>query len=124
MRGAVMRSLARNRQPFAYAHALEAEEIFDEYGHRTGAYRQAWSAKIETEANISPDKGAVGVEAFGAFADYDRVICYTVDDGIGLREMDAVWIDADPSGKHDYVVRRIGRSLNSILAAVKKVDVS
>lgn len=119
-----MRSLARNRQPFAYAHALDPEEVLDEYGHHTGSYRQKWSEQIDSGANISPDKGVVGVEAFGAFADYDRVICYTANDGIDLRELDAVWIDADRAGKHDYVVRRIGRSLNCILAAVQKVDVS
>ena len=64
-----MRSLARNRQPFAYAHALDPEEVLDEYGHHTGSYRQKWSEQIESGANISPDKGVVGVEAFGAEGD-------------------------------------------------------
>ncbi len=119
-----MRSLDRNKQPFAYAHALEPEEVLDAAGNRTGSSRPVWSEKIGARANISPDRGAVGVEIFGAFADYDRVICYTPTDRIDLREMDAVWIDADRAGKHDYVVRRVGRSPNGILAAVQKVVVS
>lgn len=119
-----MRSLARNKQSFAYAHALDPVEVLDTGGNRTGSYKPAWGELVEARANISPDRGAVGVEVFGAFADYDRVICYTSTDRIDLREMDAVWIDADRAGKHDYVVRRIGRSINGILAAVQKVVVS
>lgn len=119
-----MRSLARNRQPFAYAHALDPVEVLDADGNRTGAVKPLWGEMIEAKANISPDRGTVGVEAFGAFADYDRVICYTPADRIDLRELDAVWIDADRAGKHDYVVRRIGRSINGILAAVQRVVVS
>ncbi len=119
-----MRSLDRNKQPFAYAHALDRVEVLDADGNHTGSFKAAWSEQAEARANISPDRGAVGVEVFGAFADYDRVICYTPADGIDLRELDAVWIEADRAGKHDYVVRRIGRSINGILAAVQKVVVS
>ena len=119
-----MRSLERNKQPFAYAYALDSVEVLDADGNRTGSRRPVWGKQLTAKANISPDRGAVGVEIFGAFADYDRVICYTPADGIDLQEMCAVWIDADRSGKHDYVVRRIGRSINGILAAVQKVVVS
>lgn len=119
-----MRSLERNKIPFVYAHSLGNEEVLDENGNRTGSRRPVWGERKAAKANISPDRGAVAVEAFGAFADYDRVICYTPSDGIDLRELDAVWIDASTEEKHDYIVRRVARSINGVLAAVQRVVVS
>ncbi len=119
-----MRSLERNRRKFAYAHSLDPVELRDADGNRTGSFAISWGDMIEASANISPDRGAVGVEAFGAFADYDRVICYTAADGIDLHELDAVWIEADYLSPHDYVVRRVAKSPNGVLAAVGRVVVS
>ncbi|MBQ2768092.1 MAG: hypothetical protein IJF49_08475 [Clostridia bacterium] len=119
-----MRGLARNRVPFWYAHADGREEVVDENGNRTGSYRPKWGIIRAARANISPSRGAVGVESFGAYADYDRIICYSPHDGIELRELDAVWIDNARNSPHDYVVTRIARSKNSVLAAIRRVVVS
>ena len=119
-----MRCLARNRVSFLYAHAEEPEEVRDSNGNVSGSFSQRWGAIHSASANISPSRGAVGVESFGAYADYDRVICYAPSDGIKLRELDAVWIDNRRGESHDYVVTRVAMSKNSVLAAVRKVVVS
>jgi hypothetical protein len=119
-----MRSLARNKTPFLYAHADGREEIRDADGKRTGTFCTVWSAVRSASANISPSRGAVGVESFGAYIDYDRIICYSPTDGINLKETDAVWIDNTREEPHDYVVTRIARSHNGVLAAIRRVVVS
>lgn len=119
-----MRSLARNKTPFLYAHAVGREENRDANGMRTGGFRTIWGDIRSASANISPSRGAVGVESFGAYIDYDRIICYSPTDGINLKETDAVWIDNTREEPHDYVVTRIARSQNGVLAAIRRVVVS
>lgn len=119
-----MKTLERNQIPFAYAHAAEPEEILDEDGNRTGSFRQRWGEPQAARANISPSRGTVGIEAFGTSENYDRIICYTENDGIMLRELDAVWIDAGRDGAHDYMVVRVASSPCGRLAAVRRVEVS
>lgn len=126
-----MKTLNRNKTVFYYALYEGKEPIVDDYGNITGEYEVKYSDPHKFFANISAANGKADVEQFGANVDYDKVI---VGDGIfpQIDEYSILWIDTipviDTEGKtetpHDYVVKKIAKSLNSISVAVTKVEVS
>ena len=60
---------------------------------------------------------------FGGLENYDKVIVTDWMD-CPINEQTVLWIDKTPNdGEHDYIVRRVARSLNSISIAVSKVKV-
>lgn len=126
-----MKTLNRNKTVFYYALYEGKEPMVDDYGNATGEYEVKYSEPHKFFANISAANGKADVEQFGANVDYDKII---VGDNIFPRidEYSILWIDTvpviDTEGKtetpHDYVVKKIARSLNSISIAVSKVEVS
>ena len=126
-----MKTLNRNKTVFYYALYEGKEPMVDDYGNTTGEYEVKYSEPHKFFANISAANGKADVEQFGANVDYDKVI---VGDGIfpQIDEYSILWIDTVPvidiEGKtetpHDYVVKKIAKSLNSISVAVTKVEVS
>ena len=126
-----MRTLNRNKTVFYYALYEGKEPVIDDYGNVTGEYEVKYSRPKKFRANISAANGKADVEQFGANVDYDKVI---VGDNIfpQIDEYTIMWIDTVPvidnEGKtetpHDYIVKKIARSLNSISVAVSKVEVS
>lgn len=76
------------------------------------------------EANISPATGNAQSEVFGSLTGYDRVIV-TDDMTCPIDEQTVLFIDKVPEAQnpvHDYVVKRVAKSLNSISIAISKVD--
>lgn len=126
-----MKTLNRNKTAFYYALYEGKEPMVDDYGNATGEYEVKYSKPRKFFANISAANGKADVEQFGANVDYDKVI---VGDGIfpQIDEYSILWIDTvpviDTEGKteipHDYVVKKIAKSLNCISVAVTKVEVS
>ena len=126
-----MKTLNRNKTGFYYALYEGKEPIVDDYGNTTGEYEVKYSKPRNFFANISAANGKADVEQFGANVDYDKII---VGDNIfpQIDEYSILWIDTAPvidnEGKtetpHDYVVKKIAKSLNSISVAVSKVEVS
>lgn len=121
-----MRCLARNKQTFFYSLYSGKIELKDEYGNKTGEYDIEYTKPIECNANISSAKGESETRQFGNELIYDKVI--VIDNPhIGIDEQSILWIDRLPNEEntipHDYVVRGIARSLNSVSLAVEKVDV-
>jgi len=126
-----MRTLNRNKTVFYYALYEGKESVIDDYGNVTGEYEVKYSRPKKFRANISAANGKADVEQFGANVDYDKVI---VGDNIfpQIDEYTIMWIDTVPiidnEGKtetpHDYIVKKIARSLNSVSIAVSKVEVS
>lgn len=126
-----MRTLNRNKTVFYYALYEGKEPIVDDYGNVTGEYEVKYSPPKKFFANISAANGKADVEQFGANVDYDKIV---MGDNIFPRidEYSIMWIDTVPvidnEGKtetpHDYIVKKIARSLNSISVAVSKVEVS
>lgn len=126
-----MRTLNRNKTVFYYALYEGKEPVIDDYGNVTGEYEVKYSRPKKFRANISAANGKADVEQFGANVDYDKVI---VGDNIfpQIDEYTIMWIDTVPvidnEGKtetpHDYIVKKIARSLNSVSVAVSKVEVS
>ena len=125
-----MRTLNRNKTTFYYALYEGKEPVVDDYGNVTGEYEVKYSRPKKFRANISAANGKADVEQFGANVDYDKVIVGDIFPQID--EYTIMWIDTVPvidnEGKtetpHDYIVKKIARSLNSVSIAVSKVEVS
>lgn len=124
MRGGFVKCLKRNKRTFYYALYGQEVELTDADGNYTGETSIGYSDPVECKANISPATGQSNMEMFGNLTDYDRVIV-SDDLTLPIDENSVLWIDRAPTdGTHDYVVRRVAKSLNSVAYAVRKVDVS
>lgn len=119
-----MRTLVRNRTPFWYALYTESVPDTDEDGYFTGENSPQYTEPVLYEVgNISSAKGDAQIEQFGNLENYDKVIV-TGDMECPIDENSILWIDeTDPTKPYDYVVTRIGKSINGIAIAVRKVKV-
>ena len=125
-----MRCLARNKQIFYYALFNSKTEILDDDGYFTGGYALNYGNPIQGNANISAAKGETTIRQFGEDVPYDKVIVMD-DPATAIDEYAILWIDKLPvlekdgttKTAHDYVVKQVARSLNSVSIAVAKVDV-
>ena len=119
-----MRTLVRNRQPFWYALYEGKEELRDEQGFLTGEKAVKYSGPmLYKKANISSASGYSSTMQFGILADYDKVIV-TGDMTCPIDENSILWIDeTDTSKPHDYIVKRVRRSINGLSYEVAKVKV-
>lgn len=129
-----MRSLQRNKQTIWYrllTGDLEPITETDEWGNvlDTGENTQQYSDPVELKINVSQATGAAITEQFGNLDNYDKVLVTTQMD-CPINGTTLLYIDTTPTqtnGKwspHDYVVRRVAKSINGISIAVRKVDVS
>lgn len=115
-----MRMLRLNRRKFRYQNIVgEPVPIRDDNGNLTGEYASAYGPVTAAYANISPATGVVNTSYFGADVQYDRVIAAETD--LGMNERTRLWIDDIDADRHDYVVKRIAKSINGVLIAVSKV---
>ena len=124
-----MRCLERNKQTFYYATYKSKSEITDEYGNRTGEYEIIYSNPIKHKGNISSVQGEIQSRQFGDSESYDKVIVLNKD--VQINEYSILWVDTLPiiendatETPHDYIVKKVARSLNSISIAIQKVDVN
>ena len=126
-----MRTLNRNKIHIYYANYRDKIPIRDEYGNLTGEYRLSYDTPVEVKANVSAARGEATTRQFGDDVSYDRII--VVDDKkFPISESSILWIDTlpeiaeDGSTKtpHDYIVKQVATSLNSVSVAVSKVNVS
>ena len=124
-----MRGLIRNKTKFYYALYSKREEIIDEYGNKTGQYEILYDEPVEMFGNISPAVGEMLNRQFGESVSYDKVIVLDNVD-TPINEYSILWVDTTPLDKdgvevsHDYVVKIVARSLNSVSIAISKVDVN
>ena len=125
-----MRCLARNKRKFYYALFTTKDEAFDEEGRFTGEYMLNYGKPVKTFANVSAAMGETNMRQFGEGVPYDKVIVMN-DPHTVIDEYSILWIDKMPvmnrdgttDTPHDYVVKKVARSLNSVSIAVAKVDV-
>jgi hypothetical protein len=138
-----MRTLNRNKVEFYYAlyEGKEPVTIVDEWGNtiQTGEYQVIHGNPIQSAANISPAKGETQMQQFGEDDSYDKVI--VVDkDAPTLDEFSWLWIDTMPKlnndgslevdeygniiTPHDYDIKRVAKSINSVSYAISKVNVN
>jgi hypothetical protein len=116
---------------FYYALYEAKEEITDGYGNKTGEYAVIYSKPIKCRANISAAQGEVQSRQFGDSESYDKVI--VLDEvNIPINEYSILWVDVTPlfnengevTTPHDYIVKEVARSLNTVSIAISKVRVN
>lgn len=126
-----MRGMVRNKSKFYYASYIGKTEIIDEYGNSTGEYKILYSILNEGSANISAAQGELKFRQFGESESYDKVI--VLDDiNTPIDEYSILWVDTLPilnedgstTTPHDYIVTRKAKSLNTVILAIRKVDVA
>lgn len=142
-----MRCLSRNKRSFHFCLYKGTELLLDEYGNETSESVVLYENAMCMSANISAATGYAQTEQFGNLDNYDKVIV-TADINCPIDENTVLFIDKRPEytevtsyqedtsnpgtyipkaytvPRHDYVVRRVARSLNSVSIAVSKVTVS
>lgn len=125
-----MRCMVRNKRKFYYASYIKTNEITDEYGNKTGEYEVLYSNPTECKGNISGAQGELEIRQFGESVRYDKVIVLdNVDTPID--EYSILWIDNLPllnddgttNTPHDYIVKKVAPTLNSVAIAISKVSV-
>ena len=125
-----MRCMDRNKIAFYYALYDTKVEIEDDYGNKTGQYELSYGNPIRCKANISAAMGETQSRQFGDSISYDKV--FVLDEpNTAIDEYSVLWIDTAPQIKadgttdtpHDYIVKKVARSLNSVSIAVSKVNV-
>lgn len=134
-----MRTMLRNKSSFYYALYESKVAKTDEYGNVTGEYDVIHGNPVEFAANISAAKGETTTRQFGESESYDKVIVMD-NDAPPIDEYTILWVDrvpqVDETGAlvineegevitpHDYIVKKVARSLNSVSIAISKVNVS
>lgn len=134
-----MRCLERNKMRFFYSLYLGKEAITDDYGNVTGEYDIQRGKPTEFYANISAAKGETQTRQFGENESYDKVIVLD-SDAPPIDEYSVLWVDripqlddnGDPAVNekgevitpHDYIVKKVAKSLNVVSLAISKVSVS
>lgn len=123
-----MRCLQRNKQKFYYYLYGEKQPVKDTEGNLTGENAVTYFKAVKIEANISAGSGDAQVELFGTNITYDKVI--VIDDiNCPIDANSLLCLDITPreyipgeTPKHDYVVKAVAKSLNSISIAISKVN--
>ena len=126
-----MRCMVRNKTKFYYASYIGETEVLDGYGNRTGEYDLAYEKPIMTLGNVSAAQGEVQNRQFGESESYDKVIVLD-DRNAPIDEHSILWVDTLPhlnedgstETPHDYVVKKVARSLNGVSIAISKVIVT
>ena len=126
-----MRCMTLNKRTLYYAKYIGEHEITDEYGHSTGEYSLTYGKPIKMSGNVSAAQGEIQSRQFGESESYDKVIALE-NMNAPIDEYSILWVDTLPhlnadgttDTPHDYIVRRIAKSLNGVSIAIRKVDVS
>lgn len=134
-----MKCLERNKVRFFYSLYQGKEAITDDYGNVTGEYELKYGNPIEYYANISAAKGETQTRQFGENESYDKVIVMDRD-APPIDEYAVLWVDRIPQldengdlavnekgeviTPHDYIVKKVAKSLNVVSLAISKVSVS
>ena len=125
-----MRTLVRNKIRIYYANYRDKIPVKDEYGNLTGEYEVLYSNPVAINANVSAARGESSTRQFGEDTSYDRIIIMD-DPKFPVAETSIFWIDSPPEinsdgtteTPHDYIVKQVAPSLNSVSIAVSKVNV-
>lgn len=130
--------MSRNKSAFFYALYVSKEQGTDDYGNPTGGVDVSYGDPQEFKANISAAKGETQTRQFGESENYDKVIVMG-SDAPPIDEYSILWVDTVPQlddkgalalneegeaiTPHDYIVKKVARSLNSVSIAISKVNV-
>lgn len=122
-----MRTLNRNKQPLYYALYKGKTEYVDEYGNKTGEYIPQYETPVKVYMNISPARGNIALEQFGINTQYTHILVTDIMD-CPISKDTVLWIGKTPDNErtipHNFVVKEIAKSLNSISYAISEVEIS
>ena len=126
-----MRCMVRNMCTFYFANYKNKVELKDEYGNNSGEYKVIYGKPIMCKGNISAAQGEMQSRQFGDSESYDKVIVLN-NVGIPINEYSILWVDKPlvinsegyADSPHNYIVKKVARSLNSVSIAISKVDVN
>ena len=125
-----MVSLQSNRQKIYYGELTGWQDVYDSEGYKTGEKKKTYSTPAPFLIYVSPAKGQNAWNPYGIGDEYSNVMS-TNDRTCPITENSVLWIGIDPFDQygnvvreHNYIVTRKADGLNSILYAIKKVDVS
>jgi len=118
-----VRTLERNKQTIYYALYEGKEPLKDEYGNPIGEYEVLYSEPVLLKINVSAARGEYSTRQFGEMENYEKILV-TDDTNLPISETSILWIDSlDTTKPHDYIVKKVAKSLNSVSYAVSKVSV-
>ena len=114
----------RNLKSMWYAQWESKTPIVDSNGYETGESVNNYSFAEELRCNVSPERSYIMQEAFGPRDPYE-IVLITSDMNCPVTETSVFWDHKPVAGEpHQYVVRRVSKSLNHISITLKKVMVS
>lgn len=116
-----MRSLKKNTIKIYYSLYLGEDELKDEAGNYTGEYGAIYASPVPIYINVSSPSGESGQYPFGSMTEYDRILCTA--SVLPIDEKTLIWIGRTPEQKHNYEVKKVAPSLNSVVYALKEVKV-
>ena len=130
--------MVRNKSYFHYALYDGQTELKDEYGNVTGQYQISYTNPVKTLGNVSAAQGEIQSRQFGDSETYDKVIVLD-NPSTPIDEYSILWVDTVPEltedghlalnkkgevkTPHDYIVKKVARSLNGVSIAISKVAV-
>lgn len=126
-----MVSLAQNRQKIWYAEFSGYTDALDDNGYKTGEKIKSYTEPQSFLIYVAPSRGDTVNMPFGLSRDYTNVMS-TCDLSCPITEDSVLWIGISPYSSdesvadvpHNYTVERVAKGLNTILYAVKRVEVS
>lgn len=115
-----MRVLEKNKRSYHYANPT-GETIMkkDENGFYSSEVENEYEPIVRAKANYSSVNGEQVVSAFGTFDDYNAVMVFAGE--CPLIEGSKLWIDRPIDKEADYSVKKVAKSLNGCLVALKKL---
>lgn len=120
-----MKTMKRNQTTIYYANyeGLTDKTVTDEWGNvlKSGESVVNYSEPIAIDLVVSASTGMVAEELFGSLQDYDKILF--TEKGCEINENSVLWIDATTDGPHDYIVKKVARSLNFVAYAISRVEV-
>jgi hypothetical protein len=116
-----MRDLKRNQQTI-WCSLLNVTAAEDEWGNTKDI--KSYGEPFPIKMTLSGNKGEASEQAFGTDLQYDREMS-THDMNCPIDEYSHLWLDGkDIADTHNYIVKAVSKSLNSIRYAIEKVNVS
>lgn len=111
-----------NKRKIFYSHKLEEERVLDGDGRFTGEIRQNFGEPQPYNIYVSSGRGTYMTRPFGEQLRYDRIM-NTFDMDCPIQYDDRLWVDSnDTTEGHDYIIKHIEDSNNSLTFQIKKVD--
>lgn len=94
----------------------------------TGDFKVGYADPVEFRASISAARGEAQTDPFGVDTQYDKTVC-SCDMDLPIDELSVLFVDKKPefddngnlTNTADYKVVKVGKSLNSLLYAIKKI---